>query len=425
MDEQQFKAIVALLQGMNSSGSLTPADLSIMQNAILSVFSGTYKQPKIGKTSDELFMENAPSIIHAQESTDPILKSMGQDVISGLSLFDLKQKYKSQINSAGFSGLTNTSVLSEDYLSELSTMKSEWDLYQKAERTNAQLKIDNDPFLKVGLPSFDEQYDPRQTNPEVFKSIAADFQKRRDANMPVSSKNTSQGGIRPNPENPKYNPINYLNTPIVDGGLIDAIQGNKQLASDKDFIKYIKDIDKRAKMVLEDEQYAATYYRSPGVNKKGLAAELKQQLTRGLIAGLSLQQGGTGQERNRPFTAEEKNAIQQYIGQLEENETPVRTKTIVASSSTPEGLRLTQNAAKANKPAPGVAAGTTKPQENYVNQKVMELLSARMLQQNKTPLMDALVQNGIFAAAAKIPKASKAAEKKYTVKGSNITPVGK
>ena len=33
--------------------------------------------------------ENAPSIIHAQESTDTILKNMGQDVISGLSLFRL------------------------------------------------------------------------------------------------------------------------------------------------------------------------------------------------------------------------------------------------------------------------------------------------------------------------------------------------
>ena len=424
MDEQQFKAIVALLQGMNSSGSLTSADLSVMQNAILSVLSGTYKQPKIGKTSDELLMENAPSIIHAQESTDSILKGMGQDIISGLSLFDLKQKYKTQIASAGVSGLTSADVSSEDYLSELSTMKSEWDQYQKAERTNAQLKIDNDPFMKLGLPSFDEQYDPRQTNPEVFKAIAADFQKRRDASMPVSSKNTSQGGIRPNPENPKYNPINYLNTPIVTGGLIDAIQGNKQLASDKDFIKYIQSIDKSVRAVIDNPSYAQTYYRNPNLNAKSLAASLRKSISGGLTAGANPIQGGTGKERSRPFAPEEINAIEQYISQLEQG-TPTSTKTIVASSSTPEGLRLKQNAVNANKPAPGVAAGTTKPQENYVNQKVMELLSAQMLQQNKTPLMDALVQNGIFATAAKIPKASKKVEKKYTVKGSNITPVGK
>jgi len=419
VDEQQFKAIASLLQGLNSSGSLTPADLSIMQNAILSVISGTYRQPKIGKTSDELFIENVPSIIHAQESTDKLLIGMATDVISGLNLFDLKQKYKTQIASAGVSGLTSADVSSEDYLSELSTMKSEWDQYQKLERTNAQLKIDNDPFMKLGLPSFDEQYDPRQTNPEVFKSIAADFQKRRDANMPVSSKNTSQVGIRPNPENPKYNPTNYLNTPIVTGGLIDAIQGNKQLASDRDFIKYIQSVDKSVSSLINNPPDAQSYSR----NSKSLVASLKKSITRGLVAGANPIQGGTGKERSRPFAPEEINAIEQYISQLERG-TPTSTKTIVASSSTPEGLRLKQNAVNANKPAPGVAAGTTKPQEDYVNQRVMELLSAQMLQQNKTPLMDALVQNGIFAAAARIPKASKAAVKKYTVKGSNITPVG-
>ena len=424
MDEQQFKAIVALLQGLNSSGSLTPADLSIMQNSILAVLSGTYRQPKIGKTSDELFMENAPSIIHAQESADLTLRDMANDIISGLALFDLKQKYRTQITDTGLSGLTGADVLSNEYLSELSVMKSEWDQYQKAERTNAQLKIDNDPFLKLGLPSFDERYDPRQTNPEVFKSIATEFQERRKASAPTPSKNTSQGGIRPNPDNPEYNPINYLNTPIVTGGLIDAIQGNKQLASDRDFIEMIKSVDKSVRRFEDDAAYAAAHNRAPNLNAAGFAADLRKWIGRGLTAGANPIQGGTGHERDRPFTPAEINAIEQYISQLEKG-VPTRTNTIVASSVTPEGLRLKRNALSANKPAAGVAANTTVAQESYLNEKVMQLLSSKMLQENKTPLVDALVQHGIFATAAKIPKKTSKPSQKYTVKGSEIFPVGK
>ena len=397
MDEQQFKAITALLQGLNSSGSLTPADLSVMQNAILSVLSGTFRQPKIGKTSDELFMENAPSIIHAQESTDTILKNMGQDVISGLSLFDLKQKYKTQIASAGVSGLTGVNVSSEDYLSELSAMKSEWDQYQKAERTNAQLKIDNDPFMKLGLPSFDEQYDPRQTNPEVFSSIAADFQKRRKdsqiSKIPYENraKQLAQSGQRQRDSGTSTNPV---------GGELKNIPSSTSQ-------QYV-DTAKKSITEADTELTAATIAFEDFKKKNPDVYDMEYQDKYDRVQNALKNQG------QKMDTAVGFTGASSYVRK------PGTSTASSNDNSVGEKQKPYFDREKAQ-----TAAGITKAQEDYVNQTVMQLLSAQMLKQNKTPLIDTLVQNGILATAAKIPKASKKVEKKYTVKGSNVVKLGK
>lgn len=397
MDEQQFKAIVALLQGLNSSGSLTPADLSIMQNSILAVLSGTYRQPKIGKTSDELFMENAPSIIHAQESADQILKDMANDIISGLALFDLKQKYRTQITDTGLSGLTGADVLSNEYLSELSVMKSEWDQYQKAERTNAQLKIDNDPFLKLGLPSFDERYDPRQTNPEVFKSIAADFQKRRKdsqiSKIPYEyrAKQLAQSGQRQRDSGTSTNPV---------GGELKNIPSSTSQ-------QYV-DTAKKAITEADTELTAATIAFEDFKKKNPDVYDMEYQDKYDRVQNALKNQG------QKMDTAVGFTGASSYVRK------PATSTAPSNDNSVGEKQKPYFDREKAQ-----TAAGITKAQEDYVNQTVMQLLSAQMLKQNKTPLIDALVQNGIFATAAKIPKKTSKPSQKYTVKGSEIFPVGK
>ena len=200
------------------------------------------------------------------------------------------------------------------------------------------------------MPGFEDRYDPKQIFTSEFAQTAQRFaDKRKQAetksalkNTSQTAQNTSEGGVRVNPDNPKYNPKNYLNTQIIQGNVADAIRGDKQNATDKDFLQFIQAIDKSTKMVLENPSSAGVYYRNPGLNAKTLAADLKRRLSAGLVAGASSLKGGTGKERNRPFTAEEKNAIQQYITQLEAG-TPARTKTTVATSQTPEGLRLNKN----------------------------------------------------------------------------------
>ena len=118
-------------------------------------------------------------------------------------------------------------------------------------------------------------------------------------------------------------------------------------------------------------------------------------------------------------------AIQQYIAQLEQN-TPTRTKTIVSSSQTPEGLRLNRNliqpkemAAKAQ-----AASGLTKTYEDAVRAEMTKLLSAKLEEEGRTPLKDELTARGLVATAAYKPKTTNTKAKNYTVKGSQIVKLG-
>lgn len=430
MDPEKFKAIVSLLQGMNSSGTLNTGDLSILQNAILGVLTQTYTPPVIGKTTDQLLMDNAPSLLQAQSSGDPILQSMASSVLSGVGLFDAKIQLRKMLAGQNPAGLID-GVLEADYMTELSNYKSEWDNFQKAERTNAQLKIDNDPFVKHGLPAFEEQYDPEQMYSAVFQKLKKDYDTQRGLGplgkpiAPVVS-NTSEGVLRASPDNPKYNPQNYTDTPIIQGNVVDAIRGDKQTKSSADFLSFIKSIDKSTKMVLEDPSYAQTYYRDPNLNPKTLAGDLKNTLKRGLVSD-EARYGNNYKTSYRPFSTEEQNAIKQYIAQLEQD-VPVRTNTIVASAKTPSGLRLNQNASTLSKLESAekakIASGAGLGQEEAVRAAMSQLLAAKMFGENRTPLVDTLTERGLFAAAASIPKKS-GPTKNWTVKGSNVVKLGK
>ena len=432
MDQAQFDTITTFLRGLNTSGNLGSADLDVLKNAILGVFSNTYTPGYIGKSQEQLMSDYAPNYFTADQTGDPILQDVASDIAKGYDLWTIRQNLKKVLNAD--QNVSGDSALVEDYMSQADEYYREFNAYKKAEREDAQAKIENDPFKKAGLPGFEDRYDPKQIFTNEFAQTAQRFaDKRKQAetksalkNTSQTAKNTSEGGVRVNPDNPKYNPENYLNTPIITGDVVDAIRGDKQNATDKDFLEFIQAIDKSTKMVLENPSSAGVYYRNPDLNAKTFAADLKKRLSAGLVAGANPLRGGTGKERSRPFTAEEKSAIQQYIAQLEAG-TPVQTKTIVASSKTPEGLRLNKYAAltPAEMKQKGITASGLGPgAESYVVEQMARILAAKLEQEGRTPLKDELTARGLFAQAAAKPKTTKAANKNYTVKGSNVVKLG-
>ena len=430
IDEQQFNAISAFLKSLKSGKSLNASDLNMLNNDILGVFSNTYMPKYIGKTPEQLMSDHAPDFFTVNQTGDQMLMDIASDIANGNDIWTVKQNIKNILRQQP---VGTSDIESSEYLQQADMYYNQWNSYKKAERDDAQFKIDNDPFRKNGLPGFDETYDPQQVFAGDFEKTAQRFQDARKAKdaqkqLLAPKTNTSEGGVRVSPDNPKYNPENYLNTDIKDGGLIDAIQGDKQNITDKDFLKQIKDIDKRVKMTLDDEQYAATYYRSPGLTAQKLAASLKEQLNRGLSTGLDPLRGGTGKERSRPYTANEKAAIQQYISSLEQG-TPAKTKTTVASSKTPEGLKMAQQALqnpvdKKTSAQKGVAAsGLSSEYEGSVKQAMIDILANKLATEGRTPLKDALTARGLVASSANTSKTK--AGKNYTVKGSQVVPMGK
>jgi hypothetical protein len=425
VDQAQFDTITTFLRGLNTSGNLGSADLDVLKNAILGVFSNTYTPGYIGKSQEQLMSDYAPNYFTADQNGDPILQDVVSDIAKGYDLWTIRQNLKKVLNAD--QNVSGDSALVEDYMSQADVYYREFNAYKKAEREDAQAKIENDPFKKVGLPGFEDRYDPKQIFTSEFAQTAQRFaDKRKQAETKSALKNTSESGVKVNPDNPKYNPENYLNTSTIQGNVADAIRGDKQNATDKDFLQFIQAIDKSTKMVLENPSSAGVYYRNPGLNAKTLAADLKKRLSAGLVAGADPLKGGTGKERNRPFTAEEKSTIQQYITQLEAG-TPARTKTTVATSRTPEGLRLNKNPTltPAQMKQKGITASGLGPEaESYVVEQMARILAAKLEQEGRTPLKDELTARGLFAQAAAKPKTTKAANKNYTVKGSNVVKLG-
>ena len=432
MDQTQFDTITTFLRGLNTSGNLGSADLDVLKNAILGVFSNTYTPGYTGKTQEQLMSDYAPNFFTVDQTGDPILQDVVADIEKGYDLWTIRQNLKKVLNAD--QNVSGDSALVSDYMSQADTYYREYNAFKKAEREDAQAKLDNDPFRKAGLPGFEDRYDPKQIFASDFAQTAQRFaDKRKEAetklalkNTSEGARNTSEGGIRANPDNPKYNPKNYINTPAIQGNVVDAIRGDKQNATDKDFLNFIQAIDKSTKMYLENPSLAAQYYRNPSSNAKTLAADLKKKLSAGLVTGANPLKGGTGKERSRQFTEEEKNAIQQYITQLEAG-TPAQTKTTVASSKTPQGLRLNKNAelTPAEMKQKGItASGISKEAESYVVAQMARILASKLEQEGRTPLKDELTARGLVAQAAYKPKGTKTANKNYTVKGSNVVKLG-
>lgn len=193
MDQEKFDAIVALLKGLNSSGTLNTSDLSILQNAILGVLTDTYTPPKVGKTSDELLMEYAPDLAAASESADALQQSIAGKVINGEDILTIRAYIRSVLKENVTQMAMEDAPTESDYMSLIDKFKTQWRTLQSEERRNEREIREADPFLKEGLPAFSERYQATDVNRDVFEKLAADYAK----NPYVPKRNRQQRVMQP------------------------------------------------------------------------------------------------------------------------------------------------------------------------------------------------------------------------------------
>ena len=361
MEQDEFNAVSNLLQGLNSSGTLNPADLSILQNAILSVFSGTYRQPQVGKSTDDLIMDYAPDLFGAVDSEDLTRQEIAQMVMNGMDALSIKVKTRKLLNSLPSN---EDSPLVEEYLSLVDTYKNQWQEFQKQERKNEIDKREADPFVKNGLPAFDERYQAQDVYADQFQKLASDYTK----NAYVARR--------------RY-PEQKLSEP-------KAISRNRP-----------------------DAPYSPSF---PGESKAELDAIRKELIAKRVY---------DPNAEYRPYFPGESDADVRRIAQ--------ERQALKESATNDDGQVSTPKKIVKPKTVPfdeakARLAGNSPERLARVAAAMVARLQTGLDASGNTPLKDALIQNSIFAAAANKPKASKASkanEKKYTVKGSNVVKLGK
>jgi hypothetical protein len=146
VDQAQFDTITTFLRGLNTSGNLGSADLDVLKNAILGVFSNTYTPNYIGKSQEQLMSEYAPSFFAVDQTGDPILQEIVNDIKAGKDLWTVKQQLQAVLNAD--QNVTGDSALSTRYMAQADLYYREFNAYKKAETADAQAKIENDPFRK-------------------------------------------------------------------------------------------------------------------------------------------------------------------------------------------------------------------------------------------------------------------------------------
>lgn len=373
MDQEKFDSIVALLKGLNSSGTLNTSDLSIMQNAILGVLTDTYTPPKVGRTSDELLMEYAPDLAAASDSADALQQSIAGKVINGEDILTIRAYIRSMLKENVTQMAMEDAPTESDYMSLIDKFKTQWRTLQSEERRNEREIREADPFLKEGLPAFDERYQATDVNRDVFEKLAADYAK--------------------NPYAPKRNPKQRVMQPT-------STTSDTSLTS--------------ARNNLKNAPYSPNF---PGESKAELDAireELKAKRVYDPNAKYTPYFPGESDADVRRI-AQERQATKNTTGTT--SGTVAKTKQPYAPGEKVRGGTFDAEKAK--------LAGNSPERMARVAEALVALLQPRLDASGNTPLKDALTAKGIFATAAAIPKKTSQVNKNYTVKGSNVVKKGK
>ena len=403
MDQEQFNSIVAQLRGLNSSGILNTSDLSILQNAILGVLTDTYTPAYIGKTPEQLMADYAPNFFNADQTNDPILKDVASDISKGYDLWTIKQNLKAVLQNDP--NITSGSAEVDDYLNQAELYYREWNAYQKAQREDTQLKIENDPFRKSGLPGFDERYQAIDVYGDAFKKLAKDY-----AAQPYESKQK------------KYPPGQKPGSPIVDKTQPIPAYTPKltKVNAPEEYVKTAeKNVSEKA-----DELTKAKKAFDEFVAKNPDTYDLEyQSLLDALDAARQRYSenvadtvGFVGAPNTKEFKTSD--MIEALAKRQAQQETQKNVPRRYAQGSTVPMSTVPFDEAKAR------LAGNTPERMARVAEAMVALLQPRVDASGATPLKDALMKRGIFSAAAAIPKSS-GASKNYTVKGSKVVKLGK
>lgn len=392
MEQDEFNAVSNLLRGINSSGSLNASDLSILQNAILSVFSGTYRPPQVGKTTDELIMDYAPDLFGAVDSGDQTRQEIASMVMNGMDPLTIKVKTRKLL---GLLPSNEDSPLVEEYLSLVDTYKNQWQEFQKQERKNEIDKREADPFVKNGLPAFDERYQAQDVYADQFQRLAGDYAK----NPYVSKVKKYPPGQKPSGER-----LTSTST--------KPIKSSSKTASSKE----LSQVDSNMKF-KGDELRSATsaFEKFKKNNPDTFDMEYQSLLDRVTNAQKNYAQdvdssvGFLGESNTKRYKTADQVGTEAMANMPTTTGTPSKKVNLLKTGQFDE--------AKAR------LASNTPERMARVAAAMVARLQGQLDATGKTPLKDALIQNSIFAAAANKPKASN--EKRYTVKGSNIVELGK
>lgn len=392
IDEQQFNAISAFLKSLRNGNSLDASDLNMLNNEILGVFSNTYTPKYIGKTPEQLMSDNAPDFFTVAQTGDQMLMDIASDIASGSDIWTVKQNIKKILAQRP---VGTSDIESSEYLQQADTYYKQWNSYKKAEREDAQTKIDNDPFRKYGLPGFDERYDPEQMFAGDFEKTAQRFKdSRANSKMPEvpyenRAKQLAQSGKRPQDSGATTNPV---------GGKLNKIPSSTPQEYVDTATSSVNDADK------ELTAATAAFENFKKNNPDDFGMEYQDKYDR--------VQNALKNQGQRIDTAVGFTGAGSYTRAPATSTAPANDNSVGANQKP----YFDREKAKA-------ASGLSKEYEDSVRQAMIDILANKLATEGKTPLKDALTARGLFASSANTPKAK--ATKNYTVKGSQVVPMSK
>lgn len=392
IDEQQFNAISAFLKSLRNGNSLSGSDLNILNNDILGVFSNTYTPKYIGKTPEQLMGDYAPDFFTASQTGDQMLIDIANDIASGSDIWTVKQTIK-KILARQPAGTGD--IESSDYLQQADMYYNQWNAYKKAEREDYQSKIENDPFRKNGLPGFDETYDPEQMFAGDFEKTAQRFKDLR-ANSKIPevpyenrAKQLAQSGKRPQDSGATTNPV---------GGKLNNIPSSTPQEYVDTATSSVGDADK------ELTAATAAFENFKKKNPDDFGMEYQDKYDR--------VQNALENQGQRIDTAVGFTGAGSYTRAPATSTAPANDNSVGANQKP----YFDREKAKA-------ASGLSAEFESSVRRAMIDILANKLAQEGTTPLKDALTARGLFAASANKSKTN--AGKNYTVKGSQVVPMGK
>lgn len=151
MDPELLQLILALV---NAKGTNTKSDYGRLFDPMLGVLTGTYTAEPQPDTSDDDFLQHAPTFAQIGSDfvpADDIRRSIAASVMDGKPAMDIKKEVYQAIAPKIASGEA-TDDTSKELAALVDTMTSEWRSYQNAVRKRAATPKD-DFFSKAGLPS--------------------------------------------------------------------------------------------------------------------------------------------------------------------------------------------------------------------------------------------------------------------------------
>ena len=178
MTREEFDAIIEMLTGMNSSGTLNTGDMSILRDVILGVMTDTYTPPDNTIDENEYEIKYAPSWHELKTGNVPqneIRSQIADAIKKGMPAIEVKQLVKIKILGKDRAIINPHNFTYSQLEGIVDVMSREhFDVSEKINTARTEMAKD-DVLTKAGLPGFYERYNPLETHPDKFAAIDRDY----------------------------------------------------------------------------------------------------------------------------------------------------------------------------------------------------------------------------------------------------------